>query len=392
MRARIPRKIAKAAVSRLDSWLLPLWGRLPGRSAAETQAGQGAVRGVVAIGPGDGIPYAGYGFGEKGFARVCEPLRIRPGSPGVTSVADAVYLPCASALEESGLYDTHGELMEGTRLWRGPDGRESVTRNMFGKGKGYSYDIEERPVVYLGPLVDHYGHFLTECCARVWAVMGDAFSEAKLVFHGDGRCLQREYVRSFFRSIGLDTARFTAYSRPTLIREAIVPKPSMINRCEVWGAHVEMMATAADNLLGMRRSGRNGRPVYLSRARLDPTHRALWREDRLLGELRKRGFKVIYPETMSLAEQVAVFNAHETYVGPLGSAFHNTLFSREPCMNVYLAGDLGENYLLFDACKGNASVWIRCVDALFSFKPGVRKNMRLDCQAALAGLEKHGVA
>ena len=102
---------------------------------------------------------------------------------------------------------------------------------------------------------------------------------------------------------------------------------------------------------------------------------------------RKRGFRIAYPERMSLREQVRLFNSHKVFLGIQGSAFHTTLFrvGNERAHHVYLGNERGRTYALIDSLLGTPSHFVQCVSRM----PGKTKHRQLDVDEAIAGLSRH---
>ena len=99
---------------------------------------------------------------------------------------------------------------------------------------------------------------------------------------------------------------------------------------------------------------KSNQPVYLSRSRLF-NRRLIRNEVEFENLLKSHGMLVCYPETMSLQEQIWLFNGYTTFIGCWGSALHNLIF----CVNVtgitlhIMSGwRINPNYFLFDANSG----------------------------------------
>lgn len=97
----------------------------------------------------------------------------------------------------------------------------------------------------------------------------------------------------------------------------------------VWPADV--FAAVRQKILDRARecgilSGRTDRRLFISRKAF--TQRALVNEAEIAERLRPLGFEVIYPETMSLLEQVEAFHSADLVVGSSSSALCNALFCR----------------------------------------------------------------
>jgi capsular polysaccharide biosynthesis protein len=71
--------------------------------------------------------------------------------------------------------------------------------------------------------------------------------------------------------------------------------------------------------------GRSGRKLYLSRK--SRTWRRLLNEDEVAEALAARGFEVLYPEEMSLEDQVRMYQGASLVVAPNGSSLLNAIFA-----------------------------------------------------------------
>ena len=90
-------------------------------------------------------------------------------------------------------------------------------------------------------------------------------------------------------------------------------------------------------------SERNDRRLFISRKAF--TQRVLENEQEVADRLRPLGFEVIYPETLSFLEQVALFHSAALVVGSSNSSLNNALFSRPGCQILGLIhADLSFNF------------------------------------------------
>jgi hypothetical protein len=97
-------------------------------------------------------------------------------------------------------------------------------------------------------------------------------------------------------------------------------------------------------------------PLYLSRAGLSLNRRTLEGEEWLERSLEREGFLIVRPETLPVAEQIALVNSHQWIVSPQGSACHTRLFSRICTNFVTVTSDfLNPNFMLCDSlCEGTS--------------------------------------
>jgi hypothetical protein len=86
----------------------------------------------------------------------------------------------------------------------------------------------------------------------------------------------------------------------------------------------------------LRQGPARGRKLYLSRS--GARRRRVIEEDRLVEALVERGFEVVRPETLTLAETAQVMSEAEVVVAPHGAALANLVFCRPPCRVVEFFG------------------------------------------------------
>ena len=123
---------------------------------------------------------------------------------------------------------------------------------------------------------------------------------------------------------------------PTVIAEAWVPVPTMVNRDVVGPRHCRSVRRLLRRLHGSRKRDfkhpsavRAAQlsccfkpPLYISRSRLPDGLRRIEREAELDQLLLNRGWTVIHPEQLPVHEQLRQLRQAQVIAGPLGSAFH----------------------------------------------------------------------
>ncbi|MCC4288866.1 glycosyltransferase family 61 protein [Vreelandella aquamarina] len=72
----------------------------------------------------------------------------------------------------------------------------------------------------------------------------------------------------------------------------------------------------------------NAKKIYLSRSKIK-SHRNLLNESELESVVIKKGYTIVYPEKLSIAEQAVLFNNVDIIIGPSGAAFTNIIFCRK---------------------------------------------------------------
>jgi capsular polysaccharide biosynthesis protein len=248
------------------------------------------------------------------------------------------------------------------------------------------------PVLFLGSIFVHYGHFLTDSMARAWALV-QADPAMKVVF-APARRLDDcpPFVAQILAALGVGPERVIQSDAPLLLRRVIAPEPLIQWDRRVHAGFDAPHRAAADTLAAGTTA--DARPVYLSRRRLGAGFRQVLGEDKVEARLEREGFAVVHPETLSLGQQIALFEAAPVIVAAEGSALHTLLFRRSERplrQGVLTWSRFNGRFLLQDALKPVDSVYMRCLDEAGEAKArSTDQSFRLDPERALDLLSTAG--
>jgi hypothetical protein len=279
------------------------------------------------------------------LARAAE-LSVHPGRPELTAHPNATIVRAVLDRPKTyfgGVFDEHGQIIAASRVVRGPSAE--CFCGHFGH-RSPKPDVE-RPeqAVYGGLAFKQFGHFILECLSRLWAVKPGA-GRPHIYIQCRGT-KPPEFGTRLYELAGVSAAIRVA-SRATRFDRVLVPAPSFVGRRSAHRAFKDLCLRIADRALASRRPSVTEQPVYLSRARLGATRRALL------------GFAVVHPETLDITEQIRLVNSHRFVVGPVGSALHLLLFSALSNDVVYLTGgSLNANFLLCDALNATHAAYLK---------------------------------
>jgi capsular polysaccharide biosynthesis protein len=233
----------------------------------------------------------------------------------VKKVRDAVYLPGRFCL-----YDLRGCRIEETvHLRDGHEVRAAPTETEIPR----ELHRIDRPIVFSGHLPKHFGHFLLESLGRLWIylerdVEGVAFAHTRPYFH----LHERELLQAALRG---SAAPLLELDRPTVLSEAIIPEQALV----LGGMIHPVMAAVYDRireaLVGLDVVP-DARPVFLSRSRLPRGRRRTLGETALEQRLADEGVRILHPQELPLADQIAAVAAASTVIGLYGTALHLTAF------------------------------------------------------------------
>lgn len=183
--------------------------------------------------------------------------------------------------------------------------------------------------LYLGNYMGgHYGHFITETLSTFW--MFEEHSADKFdyfLFHpyvfGDRI---PGYVKSCLDRFGIDPEKIIFVGSEALALEEIVV-PERLFRLN-HSADPRLKWVYSHIAQGVEAPQDECPRLYLSRRRINQGSfdRVVANEVDVEAEFRKRGFVVVYPETMSFEEQVGRYCRATWLAGMSGSGLHNSVF------------------------------------------------------------------
>ena len=230
-------------------------------------------------------------------------------------------------------------------------------------------DFIDEVAVYGGLTIPHFGHFLLSSLSRHWKNWKETFPGTKIYVHtieSLNTWFSIPHVRLTLTSLGYDLADFVPIDRPMRIRHLIVPAAGFIEQCLAHQVFGETGRTIGDRLLEGHRPDRRSEPVYLSKERLKGGVWTVENEAKFVEPLRAAGVRIVYPETLSLLEQIRIFAEHRTVIGLAGSALHACLFSEggHRLIGINPTEYLNSNFVILDKVKGNQSSYVNPADGI----------------------------
>ena len=339
--------------------------------------------------------FAGFGELSRDERRRIAKLSIRSGPPAVSVVDDAIFVPASGEFLSrktklsGGIVNPDGQPIEAAQLHR------KGGKHFGGLTEAVSVIVErelDEDVVYLGPLINHYGRVLLESLARVW-YLNEVDPSVKVVFtHKRAQTEFAPYVFKLLSIFGIPIDRILALETPTRLRRAIVPEPLFE---QLYSAHVDMVRPFRD--VAARVAGdvtMSGQPLYLSRRRLTSRARPVVGESALEDLLRKNGFAIAYPETMTFEDQIRLINGHADIFSSVGSAAHTILFAlSKPRLHLLAHREsIPANFFLCSALADVPTTFVDCLGSGGRVAPKAERRNRkaesvevsLDTQAANA--------
>jgi len=303
----------------------------------------------------------------------------------IKRVDNAIFCPrgFASSTHDV-IYDQHGQLIYESTVPRGKAGDRALATEATGAPRRIDPSIAQGvnvrdELLFLGTFdLPHFGHWLTEGISRFWPLLDDEESLcvawATSFYSRLRRALSSRFLggaganhwRYSLSAFNIKRNRLRGISCPTNVDSLLVPSPSMQNRSQIHPIHLAVAQRIGSSLLGGRTFRRSERPVFFSRTRLPSTKRKIAGEDRIEEYCRKKGALIVYPERLGLAQQAAIIEEHDLFIGTVGSAFHALMLrnNKRPLKCVYLVperkGDFPRNWELIDEAMMNQVENIVC--------------------------------
>lgn len=235
---------------------------------------------------------------------------------GVRGYSDALVWPTPKAFvwpgEPTGVYENSGHLVREAGIER-VYGRITAKIDLNVDAK---VDYVQERVVFGGYIVDHFGHFILESLSRLWALR-----ECNLRIVWACASKLKPYQAEILHLMGISEDRHLFVTAPTIFERIWVPTPGYI--ISKWFHDEQVRA------LGRLKSRPRGEKIYLSRSRFVSTIANVASEEVIETELKRAGWRVVFPEALSFAEQLEVISSASHLAAIEGSALHPLVFFKE---------------------------------------------------------------
>ncbi len=182
-------------------------------------------------------------------------------------------------------------------------------------------DIE---AVYIGTLEDHFGHFLLEHTNRLYPLLQAKYKNMKyIILNNRNLPTVPDFVFDFLQMLGIKQSDVYVINDNIKVKRLYVPPVAF----EIPNMSSSAFGKTFDAAAAHAQPAHQIEKIYVSRERLP--ERATFGEQQIQRVFEKNGFTVIYPEQLSLYEQICYMKHCKCLAGIAGSALHLSLFM--PC-------------------------------------------------------------
>lgn len=178
--------------------------------------------------------------------------------------------------------------------------------------------------VFVGNVYNQFGHFLLEHMNRAYAALDNKYKDMKYVLINNKSVNPvPEYMFVLLELLGIKRKNIIILENTTQFKNVYVPEQGFnlpVYSSKEFGETFDKIAKNVKNPKIIYDK------IYVSRAKLKS--RKTYGEEKVQKIFERNGFKVIYPETLSLKEQISLVKNAKILAGCAGTALHLALFMR----------------------------------------------------------------
>lgn len=180
--------------------------------------------------------------------------------------------------------------------------------------------IDEK-VVFLGFFYAHHGHFITEGLARLWWVLQNGTKGHKFIYSRFQRKDFSVFERFILNLFDLNEQNLIPITKPTQFRQIILPDDSFrhANGTNTHRKTIDFITSKVEPI--------ENEALYLSRRKFGKSTALEFGEEYFEESYAKKGYKIIYPETLSPKEQLALWGGAHKFAAVGGTLPHNMIFA-----------------------------------------------------------------
>lgn len=223
-----------------------------------------------------------------------------------------------------GVLDEHGEFV-----------KESHTRNEHVFGGKYEYNQQtlefvDETVVFMGPFICHWGHFICDQISRLWYILPD-IKKYRVAYCGwnwgnEQTSLWGNFLE-FMHLLGLSDDQLLDIKQPTQFQAVIIPEFSYIQGDYYTEEFKDIYRRITSNV--NITDAEKYSHIYFTRRRFSEAIRKERGEAEIEALFEANGYKILAPEQLTLSQQIYYMNNCEYMAAISGSITHNLLFAKE---------------------------------------------------------------
>lgn len=222
----------------------------------------------------------------------------------------------------------------------------------------------DEDVVFLGPAKRHFAHFYLETLSRAWFFLDQNNLKYKIAYlTQDGDEPNLDLVEEFFTPLGIKMENLIEIKKPTKFRNVIIPEQSYIINFGYHQLYKKTIDKIKENIVPKKH-----KKVYFSKKFNYPGFPRTIGDDISEKLFKKNGYKIFYPDKMSLKDTISVLKGCEEFVASSGSNAHNAIFLNDGAKTVILnrSEHVHPTQTMIDEMKNLKSIYI---DSFYNILP-----------------------
>lgn len=181
----------------------------------------------------------------------------------------------------------------------------------------------DEDVVFIGNVYPQFGHFLLEHMNRAYALLDKKYQKMKVVLINNMDVNPvPNYMFELLGLLGVKRENIIILNKTTRFKNVFVPVQCF--NIPVYSSYV--FGKTYDKIAKNIKSTKDYSKIYVSRTAMK--ERRTYGEEAVQEIFEKNGYKIIWPETMPLQEQIAYIKNCKVLAGCAGTALHLALFMK----------------------------------------------------------------
>lgn len=199
------------------------------------------------------------------------------------------------------------------------DHMRSMNLSCVGSYQAAEWEESSETVIFGGIFHSFWGHFITECLARLWWVIEHPDASCPIVILTYPNAEVQKQLNQVLELLHIDAGRIRLIRRPVRFRKIIVPEQSV----RLFDSFTDKFTLIYDTMRENVTAG-SYEKIYLTRSGLPDSDCV--NEEFLENFYSRRGYKVISPEKYSLRIQISFLAGASDVVCTEGTLSHMLLF------------------------------------------------------------------
>lgn len=235
---------------------------------------------------------------------------------------------------------------------------------VVGKYDVDNYETVDEKVVYCGFFNKAWGHFLTEVVSRLWYVLknDDTIDSYVFIEEKDGNKQFNGNYLEFLKMLGI-ADKVQIINKPTKFKTVVVPEEGLVYDEYYTDEFVKMYEYINSKGLSQY-TGPKYDKVFFSKRKCEISIMSNLNEKFVDKFFEKNGYKILYPERLSLIETIGIMQNAKSFCALSSSLAHNQLFGhadqtmisieKQAFFNpyqIFVANITGCECVFIDACR-----------------------------------------